>query len=270
METFFLICFIFGTIFTAASFLLGFASAGLGHIGGHEIGAHAGHGHAGHVGHHEIGHLGHHEVGHAGHLGHVGHHEIGHVGHHEMGHAAHGHAQGHQATTQHGDTGHNQSVGLPIFSLSSLLAFLTWFGAAGYLLLAFAGWNVILAALVAIVAGAAGAFIIAMVLGKIMAGERVMDPRDYELEGTIARVTVGISAGGVGEIVFSMAGARRSEAARGIDNQAIPRETEVVVVDYSKGVAAVETWDELVHGESQPDNPEVETIEHKEIRGGKE
>lgn len=265
METFFLMCFIFGAIFTAASFLLGFASVGLGHIGGHEIG--------GHVGRHEIGHVGHHEVGHTGHLGHVGHHEVGHTGHVQV----HGQAQGHQAVARHAGAHHGNDTGLPIFSLSSLLAFLTWFGAAGYLLMHVAGWNVVLAILVALVAGVAGATVIALVLAKIMAGERVMDPRDYELEGTIARVTIGIPAGGVGEIVFSMAGGRRSEAARGVDNQAIPRETEVVVVDYSKGVAAVETWDALVHGESRTENPEigtdvenVEDLEQGESRGGKE
>lgn len=241
METFFLICFIFGAIFTTASFLLGFADLGLAHVGGHEIGGH--------------------EV-HLGHELHVGHHELGHAGHGQ------GQGQGHDAA-QHSDGDHNNASGLPIFSLSSLLAFLTWFGAAGYLLTRFAGWNAIFITLLALVAGAAGAIVIALVLGKILAGERVMDPRDYRLEGTIARVTVGIPAGGVGEIVFSMAGARRSEAARGIDNQAIPRETEVVVVDYSKGVASVETWDALVHGESRPADSEMGSIETGDTRGGK-
>ncbi|HLI52039.1 MAG TPA: hypothetical protein VKU87_09585, partial [Thermomicrobiaceae bacterium] len=211
METFFLICFIFGAIFTAASFLLGFASVGLGHIGGHEIGGHVGHHEIGHLGHHAAGHVGHYETGHVGHPGHAGHHEVGHAGHLQL----HGQAHGQQAATQHAGAQHNSGGGLPIFSLSSLLAFLTWFGAAGYLLMHVAGWNVVFAVLIALVAGVAGATVIALVLAKIMAGERVMDPRDYELEGTIARVTIGIPAGGVGEIVFSMAGGRRSEAARG-------------------------------------------------------
>lgn len=228
MEAFFLVCFLFGALFIAASLLLGVAGTALHlELGGHDL----------HLGHEA--HLGQHGGSTAHGQGHG--HEF-HVGHQEAAEQA-----GQGSPGQSGQTSHAQS-GLPLLNLSSLLAFVTWFGAAGYLLLRFAGWPLLGVLAVAIVAGLAGALIIAFVLAKIMAGEREMDPRDYVLEGTIARVTVGIPAGGVGEIVFSKGGVRRSEAARGLDGRAVPRDTEVVIIDYARGVAAVEPWDELVSG----------------------
>ena len=59
-----------------------------------------------------------------------------------------------------------------------------------------------------------GWYLVARFLGLVLAGEREMDPDDYRLEGTVSQVTVSIPAGGTGEVVFSKAGARRSEAAR--------------------------------------------------------
>ncbi|MBX6341462.1 MAG: hypothetical protein IRY97_03315, partial [Thermomicrobiaceae bacterium] len=155
-------------------------------------------------------------------------------------------AGGHAAAAHEAETSAGHGLGVPLLNASSLLAFLTWFGAAGYLLLAVAGWPLLLVLPVAILAGLAAALLIGLFLGKIIGGERVMDPRAYRLEGTVARVTVSIPAGGVGEIVFTKAGARRSEAARSLIGRAIPRETEVVIVDYDRGVAAVQTLDELV------------------------
>lgn len=95
-------------------------------------------------------------------------------------------------------------------------------------------------------AGLAAAALIAAFLRKLVAGSRALDPRDFRLVGTLARVTVTIPAGGVGEIVFSKAERRRSEAARGVDGQAVPRNTEVVIMDYARGVATVEPWDALL------------------------
>lgn len=199
METFFLVCFIFGALLTLMSALLGFADLGL-------------------------------DLGHDGGIG------------------PHGHdvTVGHDAQAGDAGTGHGP---LPILNVSSLLAFLTWFGATGYLLLRFAGWPLLGAVAVAVGVGVIGAVLIARFLAAIMASERVMDPRDYALEGTLARVTVSIPAGGVGEIVFTKANARRSEAARSVDNRAVPRGTEVVILEYERGIATVQPWNELLTGE---------------------
>ncbi|HEV8638321.1 MAG TPA: hypothetical protein VG370_29255 [Chloroflexota bacterium] len=212
METVFLGCFLFGLLFSAASFVLGAA------------GAHGGPAHA--HGHHlPVPHWGH---GHA--------HGNGGVGH------GHGHGEGGAAA------GGKQ----PIFavSFSSVVAFVAWFGAGGYVLSRL-GAPAPLALAAAVLAGLAGGYVVARFLATLRAGERVMDPEEYRLVGTVARVTVGIPSGGVGEIVFTKAGTRRSEAARAGRSRAIPRQTEVVITGYDLGIATVEPWETFVNGEQE-------------------
>jgi hypothetical protein len=159
------------------------------------------------------------------------------------GPVAHGHAP------PHADGGHahgGDSHELPLFNASSLLAFLTLFGAAGYILHHYADWVLLPALIGAVVAGLVGWVLIALLLRKLLAGQSAMNPDDYRLEGTIGRVTVSIPPGGTGEIVFSKAGAYRSEAARGIDQRPIPHGAEVVVTHYERGFATVQPWAEFV------------------------
>jgi hypothetical protein len=211
METVFLGCFLFGLLFTVVSAALGAAGHALPNLHGADSG------HGPHFGH-----------GHGGHTGGEGH---GHGG--------------------HGDGADGRGAGLPLVNASSLMAFLMWFGAGGYVLQRVIGFPAVLAAAGGVAAGTAGAMIVALFLKAILAGERVMDPRDYQLEGTIARVTVTIPEGGAGEIVYTKAGSRRGEAARSIDGKAVPRETEVVIIEYERGIAAVQPWDQFIARESR-------------------
>jgi hypothetical protein len=81
----------------------------------------------------------------------------------------------------------------------------------------------------------------------VLKGEVEMDPEDYRLEGTVGEVSVGIPAGGTGEILFQKAGLRRSEAARARGrSQPIPRGTEVVITSYADGFATVQPWVEFL------------------------
>jgi hypothetical protein len=154
---------------------------------------------------------------------------------------------GHSGTDiGHGGDGFLGHFAAPILNASSLIGFVTWFGAAGYLLLRLSDWALIAVLIGATIGGAVGAYLIARFLRLVLAGERVMDPDDYRLEGTLGQVTVGIPAGGTGEVVFTKAGARRSEAARGIDGSAVPRGTEVVITRYDRGFATVQAWSEFV------------------------
>ncbi len=215
-EDIFLACFAFGALFTIVSVVLGIAGAAL----------------------------------HAPQAGHVVHHTAG--GPENLHAHADIHAHGGAEHGAHDGDGHTGHGTLPLLNASSLLAFLTWFGAAGYLLLRFAHWPLPAAAGAAVAAGGAGALLVAFFLTFVLAGEREMDPRDYRLEGTIARVSVTIPAGGTGEIVFSMAGSRRGEAARSLSGRPIARDTEVVIIDYAHGVAAVQPWEEFVAGSRFP------------------
>src|SRR6266851_5751084 len=143
----------------------------------------------------------------------VGGHGAAHIGH-GGGHIGHPHV-GHP----HAESG-DRFGSLPLLSVSSLVGALTWFGAAWYL--------------------------IARFLGLVLSGEREMDPADYRLEGTVGQVTVSIPAGGTGEVVFSKAGSRRSEAARAINGGPIPRGSEVVITTYVDGFATVQPWGEFM------------------------
>ena len=107
----------------------------------------------------------------------------------------------------------------------------------GYAPLQFGGWPAGRAILVGLVAGLpAGAFLIALFLGRVMAGERVMDARRYRLPARWPG-SRSASAQGVGEIVFVKEGVRRSEA-RGAQGRPIARDAQVVILEYGKGVAA--------------------------------
>ncbi|MEO8726342.1 MAG: hypothetical protein ABI383_09465, partial [Acidobacteriaceae bacterium] len=75
-----------------------------------------------------------------------------------------------------------------------------------------------------------------------------------EMVGVVARVTSTVRAGGVGEIVFSQSGKRRSTGARSESGAALKRGTEVVVTSYDHGLAHVREWQEFA-GELQEDDP---------------
>ena len=216
METFFLACFVFGALFTIASLVLGFAGHGAAHLSHSpavDLGAHVGHpGHAAFTGH-------------PGHAAHTGHPDLPHGGSPESTRGA-----------QH----------LPWLNASSGIGALTWFGAAGYLLVRLGDLALPAVILGALAAGAAGWYLVARFLGLVLSGEREMDPADYRLEGTVGNVTVSIPAGGTGEVVFSKAGARRSEAARSVGGSPIPRGAEVVITSYAQGFATVQPWGEFL------------------------
>jgi hypothetical protein len=142
---------------------------------------------------------------------------------------------------------------MPYLSTSAIVTFMTWFGGAGYVLVHSAGWPWFFALLPAMVAGAAGASVVAAFIGWLRRGSKAMRKEDFTLHGTLARVAVEIPANGVGEIVFTMGGVRRSEAAKGLVNRALSQGSEVVITHYERGMATVEPLKELMDGSSESD-----------------
>ncbi len=159
-----------------------------------------------------------------------------HFGHFHLGHHV-GHA--------HGPHGHGN--GISAVNAFTVLAFITWFGGAGYLLHRATIFSVPVVYVLAAISGFAGAGLLWAALFKVLLPhERVMDVADTEMSGVVARVSNGIRGGdGIGEIIFSQTGARRASAARSDDGHAIERGVEVVVIRYERGVAYVRRWDEL-------------------------
>lgn len=148
-----------------------------------------------------------------------------------------------------GHVGHTGRFGRALSGINgfTILAFLTWFGGAGYLL---ERYSVLVAPLifsVALVLGVVGATLVWAVLFKILLPhERVLTSEETATTGVLGRVTGPIRAGsGVGEIIFSQAGARKSAAARSEDGSAIERGAEVIVVRYEHGIAHVRRWEDI-------------------------
>lgn len=233
LAAFFLVCFFVGLLFTVASFFLGF-----------------GHGadgvHAAADGHH--GHL---------HLEHVPL-QAGHHGHLDAGHAhagaapaAPGHAPA-EAQTQANPVRHAGDGPAPV-NLSTIMAFLTWFGGVGFMLRTYYGALFFPALAAAGLAGLVGAALVFGFLSRVLfASQHILNPADYRLPGTLARVTSTIRPGGTGEIVYTKGETRQVAGARSVDGRGIGRDREVVIMRYEQGLAYVQPWDELVHGEELP------------------
>jgi len=131
-------------------------------------------------------------------------------------------------------------------NFGTIVIFLAWFGATGYLLTRYSSIWALLALGIAGVTGLAGAAAMFWFLVKVvLADEKELDPADYEMVGVLGRVSSPVRSGGTGEMIFSQAGTRRSAAIRSENGETIPKGEEVVVTRFEKGVAWVRRWEEL-------------------------
>jgi hypothetical protein len=142
------------------------------------------------------------------------------------------------------------SRGVGAINASTLTAFLAWFGGTGYLLTTQFRWLALPAVGLSLVLGLAGAAIVFWIMARVLWSPlENMQSADYEMTGVLGRLSQPIREGGVGELVYSHGGARKSCGARSADGRAIEKGTEVVVTGYERGIAAVRRWTDLVSGE---------------------
>ena len=164
----------------------------------------------------------------------------------------HGHVHVH-ADAPHAGGGHSHATSAATapstINFSTLMAFLAWFGGAGYLLTRYTELWPIASLLVASGVGLVGSAIVFLVMAKVLwsAGEN-LNPDDYDVVGLLGTVSSPIRPGGTGEILFQQAGARRVAGARSEDGVAIEKGVEVVITRYENGLAYVRTWEELAAG----------------------
>lgn len=205
-ETFYLVCFLVGLMLSFVSLL-----GGMGHFGGHV-------------------HLPHVHVPHAGHVPAV--------------HIPHGTAgTTHAAGTSSGVRG---GADVPWWNAFSVMIFLCWFGAAGYLLTKYGSFVAGVVVVLAVICGIAGGAIIFIFLTRVlMPHDRELTADETAVVGAVGRVSSPIRAGGTGEIVYQQLGATRSAIARAEDDEAIGKEEEVYVIRYEKGIAYVKRWEDL-------------------------
>lgn len=147
-----------------------------------------------------------------------------------------------------GDVG-DLAAGSWLGNVSGMLAFVAWFGGIGLLAHEAAGLPLIVSLIVAVAGGAAGGYLAGRGIRRLSGAGETLDPRAYELPGTIARVASSIRANGTGEIIYEQAGSRQVAAARADNGAAIPRGTEVVVLRQRGGIATVAPWDDLLNSE---------------------
>jgi hypothetical protein len=187
-------------------------------------------------------------MGHFGGHVHVPHVHVPHVGH---VHIPHGVGVPHPASGG-GSTITGGGAEIPWWNAFSIMIFLCWFGAAGYLLTKYGSFVAGVVAVLAVICGLAGGAIIFMFLTRVlMPHDRELTADETDVVGVVGRVSSPIRAGGVGEIVYQQLGATRSAIARADDGGAIGKTEEVYVIRYEKGIAFVKRWEDLPEGNLQ-------------------
>jgi hypothetical protein len=224
----FLACFLFGLLFLVGSAILG----NLGHGGGADHAA----------SHHFDLHVGGHTSGSAPHT---------------VGHAGGTHAVGHGASTQQAQ-GNAISI-LSYVNPTSIVLFLLGFGFFGYV---FHNTAHLALPMTLLLAGAGGLVIAVLMLVMLMRvfgdseGETIQDVSDRT--GLLGKVSVTIQENALGEITYtSPGGMRKSVPARSIDGRRLERDQEVVVVNYQRGIAEVETWERFINEEENAQDTEI-------------
>lgn len=181
-------------------------------------------------------------LGGMGHFG--GHVHLPHVHVPHAGHVHVPHATAHPVNTSSGGTQGGAEV--PWWNAFSIMIFLCWFGAAGYLLTKYGSFVAGVVVVLAAICGIAGGSIIFMFLTKVlMPHERELTAFDTDVIGVVGRVSSPIRVGGTGAIVYQQLGATRSANARSEDDEEIAKDEEVYVIRYERGVAYVKRWEDL-------------------------
>ncbi|HTK07196.1 MAG TPA: hypothetical protein VL485_08505 [Ktedonobacteraceae bacterium] len=215
-------CFLFGLFFFIGAALLGqFHHGGIGHAGGHGVAHHM-------------------------HVGDI--------------HAQHAGAQAHgpqhvQAGTQGAGRDAPQTSAqislFDIFNPTSIVLFVLGFGFFGYVFHNTTQLALPFSLVLAALGGLLVAFLLLLLLSKVFGnseGSTIQDVSDRT--GLLGKVSLTIPENDLGEILYlSPGGMRKSIPARSIDGRRLERDQEVVVVNYQRGVAEVDTWDHFVNQE---------------------
>jgi membrane protein implicated in regulation of membrane protease activity len=145
--------------------------------------------------------------------------------------------------------GHANGLGSP-FNPITFTAFLAWFGGIGYLLARHSTIWFMGALGISLLSGLGGAAIIYLFLSRVLhSDDEELNAADFEMVGVLGKLSIPIREGGTGEMIYSQAGTRRVCGARADAGVAIPRDAEVVVMRYERGIAYVRLWSEMAGDE---------------------
>jgi hypothetical protein len=174
-------------------------------------------------------------------MGHFGGHFGGHVHVPHVPHAAHGvHVPRGAGSSAHG------AATVPWWNAFSIMIFMCWFGAAGYLLTKYGTFVMGVVLVLAAIAGVAGGAIIFLFLTRVlMPHEHELTADETEIVGAVGHVSSPIRAGGTGEILYQQLGAVVSSPARSEDGVDLGRQEEICVIRYEKGIAYVRRFADI-------------------------
>ncbi len=149
------------------------------------------------------------------------------------------------------------------FNLSTISAFLAWFGGAGYLLARYSDLAALAVIGLSTGAGFVGGAIIFLTLTKyVLPRLTELRPEDFRVAGAMGRITIRIAPGGTGEVVYTLGGNQLILPARSVGPDGFERGADVVVARVEKGIAYVDRWERfaaehaLPAGEPGPALPE--------------
>ncbi len=230
----FIACFLCGLLFFIVTALLGNLGHGVAHGATHHAGLHIGHQAAGmHT---------------AGAHAPTAPHTVSHAPAHTPGQAA-----GSHSTTHDSSQGQHQSL-LSLINPMPIMLFLLGFGFFGYFVHNTIHFVAALTLIFAAIGGVAVAVLLLILVGRLFGdseGATVQDVSDRT--GLLGKVSITIQENSLGEIIYiSPGGMRKSIPARSIDGRRLERDQEVVVVNYSHGIAEVDTWEHLIGEDGAP------------------
>ncbi|MBX5451951.1 hypothetical protein [Thermogemmatispora sp.] len=244
-------CFLFGTFFLVISSLLGSLGHGLAHHAS-GTGPHVAdglHGLAQHL-HLPHAHLGPSASSVSVDTG------TGHVGHvapvsHGLGAGTHGASPHGQSQLSQGPSSAWLSHLLALVNPWTVIFFLLGFGFFGYIFHNATHLDVLFSLLLALFAGLLLAGLVLALLFRIFGdseAETIQDVSDRT--GLIGKVSLPIRQNSVGEVIYvSPGGLHKSVPARSVDGRPIERGQEVIILNYERGIAEVETWERFFEGE---------------------
>lgn len=171
--------------------------------------------------------------------------QIAHGGMHSVAHGTSHHAHGGQ-----GNNGENFSL-FAIINPLTIALFLIGFGFFGFV---FHATSALALPAIFLIAGIGGLIITVLILAllsRIFGNAEAATVQDVsDRTGLLGKVNVTIPQDSIGEIIYiSPGGMRKSIPARSVNGQRLERDQEVVVVNYHRGVAEVDTWDHFVNQE---------------------
>ena len=133
------------------------------------------------------------------------------------------------------------------FNPAIILSFFTIFSASGYILEKFIGVS---SGVTIIISSVVSLFLVTLlylfVFIPLKSAETSLGYSDEDLKGKVGKVIISIPEDGFGEVVMSIGGSTVNRSAQSFNNEAIPYDTEVLIIDVQKGVIFVTPYNEFL------------------------